>query len=434
MADYDVIVVGAGISGLGVSALLADAGRRVLTLEKAKAIGGRAYSFRTRGHITNTGGPRAGIANRKVDELFRRVGKEPGEREYFDGILHFRDGQFTSLPDLAADAPPDQMAALFEALDQVGDSDLPELDNASAHDWLKARVQDQNLIDMCRLSSIVMSTLPRLEDIAASTMVESMRLVMGSPQIFLAAHGYGDFMRILAEAGQERGGEIRTRASVSEIVVEDGVTRGVVVKNRDGSAERIGAPVVVTAFPIWDLFDLIDESALPPEFVAKVDNVGRKTAIFGVTASLPEPLYPGKEFILTDAVRAEHPFAGFMASNVAPSLAPEGEHLFEGCCQCDIELGSDRTALAKTLELLREDIDEMFPRWESGANWIKTSFHWEEPARNPGREGVNRPGPVAPGVAGLYFTGDTVSSRSLPGLECAADSALICADTILQDA
>ncbi len=431
MPQYDVIVIGAGISGLGVSALLADAGRRVLTLERAKAIGGRAYSFRQRGHITNTGGPRAGIEGRRVDELFARVGREPGERGFFDGIMHFRDGEFVSLPDTAMQAPPDQAMALFQALDEVGDDDLPALDDISAHDWITARVQDRDLIDVCRLSSVVMSTLPRLRDIAASTMVESMRLVMGFPRIFLAAGGYGDFMRILAEASEERGGEIRTRAQATEILIEDGAARGVVVEDRDGKAERIEAPLVVTAFPIWDLFDLADERVFEPEFVAKVRHLGRKTALFGITASLREPLYPGKEFILTDAKRAEHPFAGFMASNVAPSLAPEGEHLFEACCQCDIELGGDRVELERRLDLLREDIDEMFPGWEGSANWIRTMFHWEEPARNPGREGVNRPGPVAPGASGLYFAGDTVSSRSLPGLECAADSAMICADRIL---
>lgn len=431
MDEYDVIVIGAGISGLGVSALLAQAGQKVLTLERAKEIGGRAYSHHQRGHITNTGGPRAGLENGRVDELFGKVGKEPGERGYFDGILHFRDGRFVSLPDLVSETPPDQAAALFGALEGISDDDLPRLDNISAREWITGLVDDRNLIDMCRLSSIVMSTLPRLESIAASTMIESLKLVMDSPRIFLAAHGYGDFMGILAEASQESGGEIRSRCRVSRIIIDEGVAKGVVITHRDGTDERIDAPVVVTAFPIWDLFDVAQESAFASEFVEKVRNVGRKTALFGITASLREPLYAGKEFILTDAVRAEHPFAGFMASNVAPSLSPDGEHLFEACCQCDIELGDDSSELDKRLNLLRQDIDEMFPGWEDDANWITTSFRWEEPARNPGREGVNRPGASAPGIAGLYFAGDTVSSRSLPGLECAADSAMICAEAVL---
>ena len=35
-------------------------------------------------------------------------------------------------------------------------------------------------------------------------------------------------------------------------------------------------------------------------------------------------------------------------------------------------------------------------------------------------------------IDGLYFAGDTVSSRSLAGLNCAADSAGICVDAIIE--
>jgi glycine/D-amino acid oxidase-like deaminating enzyme len=76
--EYDAIVIGSGISGLGLSAFLAKAGRRVLTLEKTRAIGGRAYSFSYKGHTTNMGGPRAGLENGKVDAMCsRRSGRSP---------------------------------------------------------------------------------------------------------------------------------------------------------------------------------------------------------------------------------------------------------------------------------------------------------------------------------------------------------------------
>jgi len=42
MADYDVIVIGAGHNGLVAAAYLAKAGRRVLVLERREVIGGEA--------------------------------------------------------------------------------------------------------------------------------------------------------------------------------------------------------------------------------------------------------------------------------------------------------------------------------------------------------------------------------------------------------
>jgi phytoene dehydrogenase-like protein len=432
VSDYDAIVIGAGISGMGLSAFLAKGGKRVLTLEKNKEIGGRAYSFTYKGHITNMGGPRAGLEGGKVDAMFARLGVEPGERGFFDDVKTFRNGEFMSLPQLALQGNLEEAGKLMSTSKELAESgDLAEYDAMKASDWISTLVTSPEVLDVARFSGIVMSTLPRLEDMAASTLFEAMRIIQSNPRIYLAAQGYGDFMRILAETSIKHGGEVRTRASVGEIAIEDGRVRGVIVKAGGKQPERIEAPLVIAALPIWELFKMADPGAFPKQFVAQVKHLARKTAIFGITAALREPLYHDKFFVLTDGKRCGYPVSGFMASNVTPSVAPEGEHLFEVCCQCEFELGDDRARLNQTVDLLKEDLEEMFPGWQDGVIWQKSYFHWEEPARNAGRAGVFRPESKAPGVEGLYFAGDTVASRSLPGLECAADSAMICATKIL---
>jgi phytoene dehydrogenase-like protein len=47
--SYDVIVIGAGIGGLGCAARLTKHGRRVLILERNSHIGGTSYIFRRNG-------------------------------------------------------------------------------------------------------------------------------------------------------------------------------------------------------------------------------------------------------------------------------------------------------------------------------------------------------------------------------------------------
>ena len=55
MKQYDVIVVGAGIAGLGSAALLAAKGKKILLLEKEPILGGRSTSFQFQGYTVDIG-------------------------------------------------------------------------------------------------------------------------------------------------------------------------------------------------------------------------------------------------------------------------------------------------------------------------------------------------------------------------------------------
>ncbi|WP_300681330.1 NAD(P)/FAD-dependent oxidoreductase [Nocardioides sp.] len=55
MEQVDTVIVGAGIAGLVTARLLADAGQRVVVLEARDRIGGRVWSERSDGHVTDRG-------------------------------------------------------------------------------------------------------------------------------------------------------------------------------------------------------------------------------------------------------------------------------------------------------------------------------------------------------------------------------------------
>ena len=75
METVDTIVVGAGVAGLAAARLLAGAGRRVVVLEARDRVGGRVFTDRTDGHITDRGASWIhGITDSPVAEAARAFG------------------------------------------------------------------------------------------------------------------------------------------------------------------------------------------------------------------------------------------------------------------------------------------------------------------------------------------------------------------------
>ncbi|UCD85793.1 MAG: NAD(P)/FAD-dependent oxidoreductase [Deltaproteobacteria bacterium] len=435
---FDAIVIGAGLSGMGVGALLAKAGKKVLIVEKNKSIGGRATSFNYKGYILNIG-EHAGLVGGRIDVLIEAAGKKPPERGTFDEMMiysyekHKMDNALTMAP-----ADSSEMTKLVEEVTTMPTEELEKLDAVSAREWVKPRITDPLAEELIRTMGIVYNTIPNLEDMAASSLVYCFQKTLKSTLTFLAAYGIGSFSDTLAEVLKENGGVIKTGTRAAKILLDNNRVRGVELepegKNIDGMLAKVSiveAPIVVSAIPIWNIFRLIPESTFPPEFVKSAKNMNKLTANVGFSAGLKEPLFTEKMFIMTDMPRLGYPATVFMTTNLVPPSAPKGKHLLESSSICPIEIGDDRDRLRKAVQAMKDDLNEMYPGWEKKAHWIRPYFHWEEPARTPGRDGVFKPGPRSTGINGLFLAGDSVNTRETPGMEAASESAMICAREIL---
>lgn len=73
MADYDVIVIGAGLGGLSAGALLSAQGRKVLILEQSARIGGCCSSFERDGFRFDVGASIVEII-KPIEDVFKKLG------------------------------------------------------------------------------------------------------------------------------------------------------------------------------------------------------------------------------------------------------------------------------------------------------------------------------------------------------------------------
>ena len=79
MSDYNAIVIGAGVGGLGIGALLARKGRKVLVLEQSNLIGGCCSTFEKGGYHFDLGASIIEDAQ-VINWLFQRLGTELRKR------------------------------------------------------------------------------------------------------------------------------------------------------------------------------------------------------------------------------------------------------------------------------------------------------------------------------------------------------------------
>jgi len=437
---FDVIVVGGGLSGNGAGALLSQNGKKVLVLEKHPYLGGRATSFEYKGYTLNIG-QHAGLAGGRVDALFETLGKDMGTKGYYEELSLWKDGETKNLLEMVVVDKPDEAVNVMNAMRGLSEDDLAKLDNIPGDQWLKQYVTDPKLWFLMHMNATTCASTRRMEDMAASTVIEASRTTQRSTQTYMMDKGYGSLSKILADTIKENGGDVRVRARVHDIVVESGKVAGVSVEYGDappdGNVEEMAfveTPVVVAAFPVWDLFKVIRKEYFEPKFVQQCLHLDRRTGNIGFITGLKGPIFEEKRFFFADIPQKNDvplPLTVLPTSNICPSTAPAGKSLCEFLCLCEPEQVENPNEMRRIIEDMKAFANEMLPGFMNKVEWLRTFYHWEEPMRTAGRMGIYRPGPKAPSVEGLYLAGDTVNSRALPGLECSCDSAVICAEAVL---
>ncbi len=277
---FDAIVIGSGIGGLAAAAALAKCGRRVLVLERHSQLGGLTQTFSRQGYSFATGLHYIG-----------GVGEAPGPENQFGRLLGWlTDGQLQFAPlgspydivrlpgfEFPVEAPravyierlkatfADEASAIdayFSACAEAQKASFALFAAKAAPAPIAALVRWINAKRVRRaLATTTAEAVRRVRDPRLAALLTARwgdygippaqspfavhALVTGSyfSGAYFPVGGPARFAEALGATVRAAGGELRTRAAVSEIRVADARVAGV----RMADGEAIDAPVVVSA-------------------------------------------------------------------------------------------------------------------------------------------------------------------------------------------
>ncbi|MGO8994158.1 MAG: phytoene desaturase family protein [Polyangiaceae bacterium] len=336
---HDVIIVGAGHNGLVAALFLARKGLKVLVLEEKDVIGGAARTERPFANApelsASTGAHLLGLM---PPELIAKIGIElPLVRRDPHTFLPTTGARYVTFGSNPGETEQ-QLVRWFSEADwkahQAMQAELGALRDDVAKTWLEAPLTieataetyvrkplRQAFLDLCRRpageyidrwgfrSDLLKAMYGVTAGLAGtgdpwttpgsgmSFFVQAMcRLPDSGASWMVVKGGMGTVPRMIADEAVRQGVILETEAKVGHVVVENGIAKGVVLK--DGTMHHATA-VICNADP-FRMRELVGRSLLPAEYNERLDGYRRDGGAMKVNLALSElpdfTCWPGGAF------------------------------------------------------------------------------------------------------------------------------------------
>ncbi|MHA1144609.1 MAG: phytoene desaturase family protein [Candidatus Helarchaeota archaeon] len=464
-----VVVIGSGLGGAAIGALLQHQGRFDVTLlEKNNLIGGRYATYEKK---TDEGIFKLDVGchliancnNGTMGEVLKRIGKNDSVQWSYarrpKPAFYFLGERIDFPKEVNKLGIPNEdlfnLLNLMRDVTQFTEEDLKKLDDEQVdmRTFLKRYTSDPKALSLFSFFAGMEFVIPDYLT-AASEWIVCQRQMSTNKSSGYPIGGCGSVPRAYCNNIEENGGKLILQAPVKEILIENNEATG--VKLEDGTVHPADIVISNAGFK-HTVLDLVGKDHFSEEFTQKVESYEYSLATFQIKIALDEKItdekmimYIGEEIdvdsfdrqaISEMLARGEYPeefpivFAPIV-SNMDPSLCPEGKQLiFAGAgCPTAAQGFDPKKHHEKVQNSILNGIKNVLPKIEDHLLWIDSSsphdiekFAGESGtvigiAQTINQVGKNRPKQELP-IKNLYCCCADTGLHGIGG-ELAVDSAL----------
>lgn len=373
---FDVLVIGAGVGGVSAAASLAHHGRRVLLVEAADRIGGRASSREVDGFILNTGAlaiERDGPVADLYEKLGLRLDLDVPRPETVALCGRYTINAVTGAGGLVRTTAP----ALLRALSRTVPALRPRPGQSTA-DWLSRITRNRTvhgLVDnVC--GSFFAATG---DDLPADVFLHYLTEGSAFKKLGFAPGGTIEVWKPLADHVTSRGGKVWLDSPVTKILIDDtGRAHGAHVQ-RNGETVHVRADAVISNVGPLGTVRLAGPASFPVGYADTVTGATNCGCILTVHFASPTPLVdwpaiglPGRSRRMIYAVNASTP--------AQRRVLKPGWHLYSAAGTPRPTRGPFDVEYEKAL--LIDDVRDYFPGFDAHATVLAWDLNdWNDPAQ-----------------------------------------------------
>jgi len=448
MRQYDSVVIGGGVAGVAIGALLAKRGYKPVLLEKDSYLGGRSSTFNYQGYFIDTGSHQvASYSSSGMKALFDEVGaKELELVPVRPSIMKYNlaTGEYkkASSKESLGEAAHADFKKLVSTIASMSKEEIDSYHDITAEEWLLKRVENKSLLDFFR--RITGFAGVGVDELSCGAFLETLNnsfnaeLGIGYPK----KGGIKAFIDALAEAIIKHGGEIITGVHVDRVKVNGDTVKGIVGRKIESGGLMscevdIDAPVIVSAIPVTHIFSIIPREKADEKFVKKVATLTADARVYagilaGVDESLLEGFGNGQQFFQFTAGKAGEAWHGLVTipTYVDRDLAPRGYHYIV-CNSHGMLPISQKDAVPEHHERIIQLLNQIWPDFNNHLDWLSRVTYFDPlyPPKVKWTGPQNRVGGFVPGLKGMYVAGDAAYLTG-SGMGSATKSAWVCISEI----